>query len=172
MKRLLLIAFLLLPALGGATTTSPAKLMRLQATDPGLAPLTVLDEPGLKLRQAPVVANEWKLTADEPLTGNARPQDRLIELYSGAASAPILVCRVLVRYYPKNGKWVPGFRIDEEPLLVNVGGRWQPIELVKGTPTLLVQKGNVLPNAEGFFPAITFAFSSGSFPVVGWRVLR
>lgn len=169
MNRLLLIALLLFPAFAGATT-SAAKLMRLQASDPGLAPLTVLDEPGLKLRDSPVVANEWKLTADEPLTNDTRPRDRLIELYSGAKGAPILVCRVLVRYYSKDGKkWVPGFRIDDEPLVTNVGGRWQPVELVKGIPTLLVQKGGVLPNAEGFFPTITFALSSGSFPLVGWQ---
>lgn len=171
MKRLLPMAFLLLSAFAGATT-SPAKLMRLQASDPGLAALTVLDEPGFKMRQAPVVANEWKLMADEPLQSDTRPRERVIELYTGAAGAPILVCRVLVRYYSADGeRWVPGFRIDEEPLVTNVGGRWQPIELVKGIPTLLVQKGSVLPNAEGFFPTITFALNSGAFPLVGWRVL-
>jgi hypothetical protein len=153
---------------GGAAADAPtlAKLQPLASTQ---APLEIIGRAGLQLSTSPVSSSNWKLTSADTVAGDTRPADRLIELYTGTASAPILLCRILLRYYPSRAGWIPYFQLNEEPLLTRVNGRWQPIEIAPGVSALLVRKGGMLPNAEGFFPAIEFGLSSGPLTVVGWR---
>lgn len=163
---LLLSAVLATRALLAAEPT----LAQLQAPGPETASLTIVDRSEPQFLQTPASALTWKLTPAAPLPAGAPPNNRLIDLYTGTATAPVLLCRVLVRYYRDRSGWMPYFQLNEEPLLTRVNGRWQPIELAPGIPALIAQKGNAVPTPEGFFPSLEFGLTSGSLTIVGWRV--
>jgi len=154
---------------GGSAADAPtlAKLQPLASTQPSLE---IVGRAGLQLSTRVISSSDWKLTSADRVAGDVRPADRLIEIYTGTPAAPILLCRVLLHYYPSREGWVPYFQLDQEPLLRRANGRWQAIEIAPGVSGLLVRKGGVLPTAEGFFPALEFGLSSGPLTVVGWQI--
>lgn len=167
--RSLLVLALVLAALPAAAAESALMLLRSTA-DPEIE-LRVADEPAaLNLLERPAAAPIWRLEPGTPVKTTARPPARVVELYSGTARAPSLVARVVVRYYAEAAGWVPYFRLDEQPALVNVNGRWQPLVLPGGAGQL-VRYGSTLPNPEGFFPRLDFGPPGGTLALVGWKVL-
>jgi hypothetical protein len=146
------------------------KLAVLQAAAPGGANLQILDRPEPQFLQVPAASLTWSLRPAEPLTASTRPDNRVIELYTGTPTGLTLLCRIFVRYYPSRAGWLPYFQLNEEPLLIRVNGRWQPIELMPGTPALIAQKGNTIPTPEGFFPSLEFGLTVGALPIAGWQV--
>ena len=52
----------------------------------------------------------------------------------------------------------------------DASGRWRPLTLPSGDPTLLQRLGAALPNAEGYFPEIEFALSTGPVAIDSWVV--
>ncbi len=157
--------------LSPATTAAERKLLILESVPPG-AELHVLDVAGIQLAQNVAPSTTWKIKPGDGLTAPARPPDRLIELYTGTLQAPALLARLLLRYYRSSSGWTAHFRLDEEPLVAKVHGRWQPFELIRGTGGALVRHGHALPNAEGFFPTIEFGLSAGLLPIVAWQVVH
>lgn len=169
--RPLLSAFLIVGALALPAAAAEPELFSLESSPPG-AKLRVLDVAGVKLAESPVAASTWKLLPGDPVEAQTAPPERLVEIYTGTLQAPSLLCRVLLRYYGRGGAWIARFRLDEEPLVARVNGRWQPFELVRGAGGMLVRHGATLPNADGFFPTIEFGLSAGTLPIVAWRVVR
>lgn len=113
----------------------------------------------------------WRILPGQSFASEARPPDRAVHFYQGAAAPYSLLCIVHVRYYrDAGGRWVPHFQLYEEPLVVPNNGRWQPFTTARGTPLLLVLTGNALPNAEGFFAALEFGFSAGAVSIDAWMV--
>lgn len=167
----LLVALLIVCTLARPALAAEPKLLTLESSPPG-AKLHVLDAAGVKLAQAPVAASTWKLLPGDPVTAAQQPPERVVELYTGTLQAPSLLCRVFLRYYPHDGDWVAQLRLDEEPLVARVNGRWRPFELVRGAGGMLVRHGGALPNADGYFPTIEFGLSAGNLPLVAWRVVR
>lgn len=153
-----------------SVNAADVKLAVLQAAGPGGGNLPIVDRPEPQLLQVPASSPTWSLRPAEPLTASTRPGDRVIELYTGTPAALTLLCRVLIRYYPSRTGWQPYFQLNEEPLLINVNGGWQPIELMPGTPALIAQTGNTIPTPEGFFPSLEFGLTVGALPIVGWQV--
>lgn len=153
-----------------SVNAADAKLAVLQAAGPGGASLPIVDRPEPQLLQVPASSLIWSLRPAEPLTASTPPDSRVIELYTGTPTALTLLCRVFIRYYPSRTGWQPYFQLNEEPLLINVNGRWQPIELMPGIPALIAQKGNTIPTPEGFFPSLEFGLTVGTLPIVGWQV--
>lgn len=142
------------------------KLLTLASEPKHTVELNVMDVPGAQ-RANPIAAfPTWKLKPGDPIRSDTRPPDRVVELYGGTPLAPSLLCRVVLRYYASDAGWTPQFRLDDEPAVARVNGRWQPLGGLSG----LVEHGNLLPNAEGFFRTIEFGPSAGSLTIVAWRV--
>lgn len=161
----LLAALLVIPAVA-----AERKLFTLESS-PKAVELEVLDVPGAQLAKSAVPSRTWKLEPGEQVPRDqARPSDRVVELYTGTLQAPSLLCRVALRYFPSPAGWTPHFRLEDEPLVAKINGRWQPFELTRGAGAALVRLGNTLPNAEGFFPDLEFGLSAGSLPIVAWQV--
>lgn len=156
-------------ALAPASSAAERMLFTLASSPPGVE-LLVREARGIQLAQSLQAAATWKLQPGDPVRAEPRPPDRVIELYTGTLQAPSLLCRVLLRYYAGRAGWTPHFRLEQEPLLAKVNGRWQPFELIRGAAGALVQHGSVLPNAEGFFPTLEFGLSAGLLPIVAWQV--
>lgn len=164
----------LLPVLAAllcALTALPARaaertLLTLESVPTGTIKVHVLDKPGVQ-RVTPIAASpRWLLKPGDRLEVKKRPPDRVIELYSGAALAPSLLGRVVLHYYASGDGWAAALRLDDQPAVARVNGRWMPVGGIAG----LVRYGNTLPNADGFFPTIVFGSSSAATAIVAWRV--
>lgn len=155
----------------GPVQAAEIKLAKLHAVP--VAADTVFDvlvktEP--QAPKAPVTANAWKIVPAETIRSSAQPGDRVIELYTGSSTAPILLARVHVRYQQMSAGWVPYFQLNEEPLVVRKDGRWQPVELARGVPAVLVQQNNAMPTVDGFLPTLEFGLAGTTLPIVSWLV--
>ena len=114
---------------------------------------------------------QWALRTGETVKSATRPADRVVSFYQGTGTQTALLFIVKTRYYPNNdGKWVPQFLIDQEPLVTRVNGRWQPLTTVQGVPSLIVITSNTLPNAEGYYSALDFSFTTGPTSIDAWQV--
>lgn len=114
---------------------------------------------------------KWTIRAGDTLKAAARPTARAVELYSGTATQPVLVCRVIVNYFRNRDElWVPHFRLEEEPLVTRQGNRWVPLSTVRGIPTLIVLTSSTLPNPEGFYPSLEFGLTTGLLSIDLWVV--
>src|SRR3989344_6089476 len=126
--------------------------------------LVVSPEPGRPQQQ-------WIIRAGEAIQSDSRPGERAVNFYQGTGNQTILLFVVKARYYPNDdGKWVARFQLNEEPLVVRVNGRWQPLSSVKGVPNLIARTGTALPNAEGYFPSLEFGFTTGAISIDAWLV--
>ena len=47
---------------------------------------------------------------------------------------------------------------------------WKPFTALRGAPSLIVLSGGVLPNAEGFYPALELGFSVDKMQIDSWAV--
>lgn len=128
--------------------------------------LSVLDVKGIQRPEVIPALRRWTLKPGDRLRVDARPADRVVDLFTGTRLSPSLLCHVVLRYYRSNEGWTPRFRLDEEPAVAFINGRWQPLGGIAG----LVRFGNLLPNAEGFFSTIEFGASAGNLAIVAWQV--
>lgn len=149
-------------------------LLTLESADPGKPRVraTVKAEGGLT--ESPTRAQpreKWSLKPGEALRSEARPADRLVELYQASGTQATLLCAVQVRYFRnKDGDWQPHYVMLDEPLVTRRGEKWLPATALRGNAALVVITNATLPNAEGFYPAIEFGLSIGTTPIDYWQV--
>ena len=114
---------------------------------------------------------KWIIRAGDALKSEVQPGDRSVNFYQSTDTQSTLLFIVKVRYYQNAvGRWVPQFLINEEPLVIRKNGRWQPLTTVQGVPSLIVQTGTALPNAEGYFASLEFGMSTGATSIDAWLV--
>ncbi len=114
---------------------------------------------------------QWVILAGDTIKSEARPADRTVKFYKGTSTEGLLLFIVKVRYFPnEQGGWVPQFQLDEEPLVVRENGRWRPLTTIQGVPSLIVQTGSVLPNAEGYLASLQLGFTTGPMSIDAWVV--
>lgn len=155
---------------GIATNAAELKLLRLESGEgTPLVQVEITARAGLQPASSIAPRATWKLLPGEAVKTQVRPGDRMVDLYTGTVQAPVLFTRVALRYFPSTSGWVPHMYLVEEPAVAFVDGRWQPIQIGGGS-SLLVQHGNTLQNAEGYFPRLEFGMTTGSFPIVAWQV--
>ncbi len=115
---------------------------------------------------------KWIIRSGDALTSAVRPGDRAASFYqtTGGGSTQLFV--VQARYFQRDdGKWVPRFQLNEEPLVMRgPDGRWKPLTVIQGVPSLIVQSGSVLPNAEGYAASLELGFTVGAMPIDAWAV--
>jgi hypothetical protein len=135
------------------------------ALTPKPVALSILDTSGVQHPDTATAFSRWTIKPGDPLRVNTQPSDRVVDLFTGTTLAPTLLCRVVLRYYRGSEGWKPQFRLEEQPAVAYVNGRWQPIGDIGG----LVRFGNTLPNADGFSPTIEFGASAGDLAIVAWQ---
>jgi len=114
---------------------------------------------------------QWVIRAGDTIKSDTRPAERAVKFYQGTSSEGTLLFMVKVRYYPdEKGGWVPRYQLDEQPLVVRRNGRWVPLTNIQGVPSLIVQTGSILPNAEGYFTSLQLGFTTGPISIDAWVV--
>lgn len=162
----LLLGAVLLVAITLPARAADRTLLTLVSAPTGTVKLEVTDVPGMKKAASTAAFPTWKVLPGDPIRADSQPPDRLVELYSGTLLAPDLLCRIVLHYYPSDDGWIPQFRLEEQPAVAWINGRWQPLGDIAG----IVRHGNLVPNAEGFFQTIEFGLSAGSLAIIAWRV--
>jgi hypothetical protein len=116
--------------------------------------------------------DKWIVRAGEAVKSETRPGERAVNFYKTAGGENTLLFIVKARYYQRDdGKWVPQFQLNEEPLMMRgPDGRWKPLTVIQGVPSLIVQSGSALPNAEGYAASLELGFTSGGMPIDAWVV--
>jgi len=114
---------------------------------------------------------QWIIRPGDTLASAARPGERIVNFYQGSGIQSMLLFIVKVRYFPDSeGRWLPQFQLNEEPLVVREGKRWKPLTTVQGIPNLIVQTGTALPNAEGYSVSLELGFTTGATSIDAWVV--
>jgi len=115
---------------------------------------------------------KWSIRAGEALTTETRPGERAVNFFQRSGIQSSLLFIVRVRYFQNSaGQWVPQFQLNEEPLVVRgKDGRWKPLTTIQGVPSLIVQTGSALPNAEGYSAALELGFTTGTASIDAWQV--
>lgn len=154
-----------------ATTAAERVLLRLESSaEAPVLKQNIAERAGLQRATSVAARATWKLVPGDTVSGARQPNERLIELYTGTAQSPVLLCYVLLRYYRAGAGWVPHLQIQQDPMVALVNGEWKPIELAPGLAAALVQHGSTLPNPEGFFPRLEIGSRTGALPIIGWNV--
>ncbi|MEW6332588.1 MAG: hypothetical protein AB1560_14115, partial [Pseudomonadota bacterium] len=115
---------------------------------------------------------KWIVRAGDAITSETRPAERAVGFYKTTGGENTLLFIVKLRYYQRDdGKWVPRFQLNEEPLVMRgPDGKWKPLTVIQGVPNLIVQSGSALPNAEGYAASLELGFTSGTTPIDAWTV--
>jgi hypothetical protein len=115
---------------------------------------------------------KWIIRAGDALTSAVRPGDRAASFYQTTGGGNTLLFVVQTRYFQRDdGKWVPRFQLNEEPLVMRgPDGKWKPLSVIQGVPSLIVQSGSALPNAEGYAASLELGFTTGGMPIDAWAV--
>jgi hypothetical protein len=162
--------------LAGALTAEAAApvLLTLDSADAGKPRVSAVVKAEGGLTASPTRAQpreKWSLKPGEALRSEARPADRLVELYQASGTQATLLCAVQVRYFRNpDGAWQPHYVMLDEPLVTRRGEKWLPVTALRGNAALVVITNATLPNAEGFYPALEFGLSIGTTPIDYWQV--
>jgi hypothetical protein len=114
---------------------------------------------------------KWIIRAGDALKSQVQPGDRTVNFYQSTGTQSTLLFFVKVRYFQYvAGRWAPQFQLNEEPLVIRKNGGWQPLTTAQGVPSLIVQTGTALPNAEGYFPSLEFGMATGATSIDAWLV--
>lgn len=115
---------------------------------------------------------KWIVRAGDAISSANRPGDRAVNFYKITGGESTLLFIVKTRYFQReDGKWAPQFQLNEEPLVMRgPDGRWKPLTVIQGVPSLIVQSGSALPNAEGYAASLELGFTTGTMPIDAWLV--
>jgi hypothetical protein len=116
--------------------------------------------------------DKWVIRAGDAVRSEIRPADRGVNFYKLGLGETTLLFIVKARYYQnQDGKWVPHFQLNEEPLVMRgPDGKWKPLTMIQGVPSLIMQTGSALPNAEGYAASLELGFTTGALPIDAWLV--
>jgi hypothetical protein len=158
------------PGLHAANTV----LMLLEHTEDGKAVQTKIEvkSGAVESKDKGKLREKWIIRAGEIVSSETRPGNRTVNFYKATDRESTLLFVVKARYFQNNdGKWVPQFQLNEEPLVMRgPDGRWKPLTVIQGVPSLIVQSGTALPNAEGYVASLELGFTTGAMPIDAWLV--
>ena len=167
---LLLLGFV--PALQAAKL--PALMLLEHAADDGKAVQTRIEMKSgvVESKDRGKSRSKWIIRAGDVFSPAIRPDDRVVNFYTATGRESTLLFIVKVRYFQRDdGKWAPQFQLDEEPLVMRgKDGKWKPLTVIQGTPSLIVQTGTALPNAEGYVASLELGFTTGGLSIDAWIV--
>lgn len=165
---ILLLAFA--PGLHAADTV----LMFLEHTEDGKAVQSKIEVKSgvVESKDKGKPRDKWIIRAGDAIKSEIRPGERAVNFYKTTGGENTLLFIVKARYYQNNdGTWVPQFQLNEEPLVIRgKDGKWKPLSVIQGVPSLIVQSGSALPNAEGYVASLELGFTTGGMPIDAWFV--
>lgn len=168
------LAVALLAFASGAQAAKPVVLMLLEHVADGKPAQTKIELKSgvVESKDKGQARAKWIIRAGDAVKSETRPGDRAVSFYKTTGGESTLLFIVQARYYPhSDGKWRPRFQLNEEPLVMRgPDGRWQPLTLIQGVPSLIVQGGTALPNAEGYASSLELGFTTGALPIDAWLV--
>ncbi len=112
----------------------------------------------------------WLLNTGDARSGSEPPADRVIRLYHTVNAQPVLLCTVLVKYYPSNGKWIPTYHMEDRIVLMRAGAIFKPIPADTGDIELTLMIGTSLPNVDGYYSKLQFGLPSKPVGIDAWIV--
>ena len=149
-------------------------LMLLEHTEAGKAIQTEIELKGgvVESKNKGKPRDKWVIRAGDAVRSEIRPADRGVNFYKLGLGETTLLFIVKARYYQnQDGKWVPHFQLNEEPLVMRgPDGKWKPLTMIQGVPSLIMQTGSALPNAEGYAASLELGFTTGALPIDAWLV--
>lgn len=165
---------LLLGFTPGVHAAPPAVLMLLEHAEDGKAVQTKIEIKSgvVESKDKGKTREKWIIRAGDAIQSDSRPGDRAVNFYKTTDGESTLLFIVKARYFQRNdGKWAPQFQLNEEPLVMrDPDGKWKPLTVVQGVPSLIVQSGAALPNAEGYAASLELGFTVGGMPIDAWLV--
>jgi hypothetical protein len=175
MRRLALaLTIFLLGFAAGAQAAKPPVLMLLEHAADGKAVQTKIEMKSgvVESKDKGKPRSRWIIRAGDAIKSEIRPDERAVNFYQTTGGGNTLLFIVKARYYQRDdGKWVPQFQLNEEPLVMRgPDGKWKPLTVIQGVPSLIVQSGSALPNAEGYATSLELGFTVGSMPIDAWVV--
>ena len=149
-------------------------LMLLEHTEDGKAVQTKIEMKSgvVESKDKGKPREKWIVRAGDAVTSDTRPGDRAVKFYKTTGGESTLLFIVKARYFQRDdGKWAPHFQLNEEPLVMRgPDGKWKPLTVIQGVPSLIVQTGTALPNAEGYTASLELGFTTGPMPIDAWVV--
>ncbi|MHB1528261.1 MAG: hypothetical protein ACYCXT_02335 [Acidiferrobacteraceae bacterium] len=137
------------------------------------ATVAVLDAPGLVASPTPgAPESSWVIGPGNAHSQAMAPLPRRLALFQNVEGSLKLVAAVRVRYFASHGVWVPRYRVSEQMYFVPTDNGWKPLVLHGGVPSMLTYTSTMLPNAEGYYAALTFSSTTGPITIDAWQVYR
>lgn len=164
------IALLLFPAIGAHAAPLVVAQLKYQEGTKTIATPVRLQKGMVKSAVAGKPRASWILDAGDLPGGGAEPAARVIRFYQLVDKQPALLCTVLVKYYPHNGKWRPAYRMEERVMLLRDGKGLKTIPMGTGDIELSLLISSNLPNPEGYYNQLRFGFPSRSTVIDAWEV--
>jgi len=164
----------LLLAFAPGASAATAVLMLLEHVEGGKAVQTKIE-----LKSGVVASkhkgkprDKWAIRPGDAVKSDTRPGDRAVSFFKTTGGENTLLFIVKARYFQRDdGRWIPQFQLNEEPLVMRgADGRWKPLTVIQGVPSLIVQSGSALPNAEGYASSLELGFTVGTMPIDAWVV--
>ncbi|MCR4347812.1 MAG: hypothetical protein NUV55_11515 [Sulfuricaulis sp.] len=172
--RVTLFLTILLLAFAPGLHAAPVVLMILEHTEDTKAVQTKIEVKSgvVESKDKGKPREKWIIRAGESVSSETRPGERAVNFYKTTGGGSTLLFIVKARYYPNaDGKWAPHFQLNEEPLVMRgPDGKWKPLTVIQGVPSLIVQTGTALPNAEGYAASLELGFTTGAMPIDAWLV--
>ena len=170
----LVLTILLLGFAPGLPAAKPPVLMLLEHPEDGKAVQTRIEVKSgvVESKDKGKPREKWIIRGGEAISSGIRPGDRAVNFYKTTGGESTLLFIVKARYYPNaDGKWAPHFQLNEEPLVTRgPDGKWKPLTVIQGVPSLIVQTGTALPNAEGYAASLELGFTVGAMAIDAWVV--
>jgi hypothetical protein len=164
----------LLLAFAPGVSAATAVLMLLEHVEGGKAVQTKIELKSgvVESKNKGKPRDKWSIRPGDAVKSDTRPGDRAVSFFKTTGGENTLLFIVKARYFQRDdGKWVPQFQLNEEPLVMRGSdGRWKPLTVIQGVPSLIVQSGSALPNAEGYTATLELGFTVGTLPIDAWRV--
>jgi hypothetical protein len=119
---------------------------------------------------AKVPQSTWLLANGEARSGSTRPSERVLRLYHVENQHGQLLGTVLVKFYARNGKWQPAYRMEDNIALLHDGNQVKPIPTGMGDIELTLGSGTTLPNADGYYTRLEFGVPGKAITIDVWEV--
>lgn len=138
----------------------------------GQPPVAIADAPGLVTApNAGLTSEVWNVMPGDSRRQTLRPPPERVDLYQRVNGALKLSASILVSYTGGGLlPWTPVYQMNEQIYFTrDPGGRWKPLALTDGVPSM-VDYGSTSPaNAQGYYASLHFQSVSGPIRVDAWQ---
>lgn len=118
---------------------------------------------------AGLTVSGWTVEGGTVVNGSL-PANRVVRFYAQGRTGPKLLCLIDVRYFATSQGWQPYYKMDEEMFFTHQNGRWIPLNIVNGIPSIITYTPIGFANAAGYYPGLHFFQTTAPITLTGWQV--